>query len=77
MKDDNKKLYPYNDGRCYRMQYMPGSEQIAIANAEGFAWIGSTQTHDIYHNPVYRVRRYINKETKRFCETRDSQFVQS
>jgi hypothetical protein len=66
--DDNQKLNNYGDGRCYKLSYIAGNEQAAIAIAEGFGWCGSTDTHDIYFNSKYNVKRFINKNTKRFYE---------
>jgi len=69
-KDDNKKLHNYGDGLRVKIYWIDGNLGAAIAQAEGFGWTGSTDTHDIFTNHKYRVQRYINKDTKRFYEQR-------
>lgn len=69
-KDDNKKIHNYGNGQVRCIAYLPGGMQAAIAEAEGFRWTGSTDTHDVFTNHLYRTQRCINKETKRFYEQR-------
>ena len=66
--DDNRKLHNYNNGLRCVLHYIYGNEQAAIANADGFYWSGSTNTHDRFYNPKLRVYRFVNKDTKRFYE---------
>lgn len=71
--DDNKKLYNYSDGRCIRMGYIYGNHQAVKAIADGFIWVTSTNTHDVYFNRQVSVYRAINKDTKNFYEYRKAQ----
>lgn len=70
-KENNKKLHNYSQGRCMKLQYMAGAEQMTVAVAEGFIWKGSTNTHDIFKNDSMKVIRYIHKDTKNFYEVQE------
>lgn len=65
--EDNKKLHAYLRG-CVKLKYILGQEQTAVAVAEGFVWVSSTNTHDVFKNRELQVLRYINKNTKNFYE---------
>jgi hypothetical protein len=70
--DDNIQLLdyaPYRLGHA-RMLNLYGTYEIAIAIHDGFRWHRSTDTHDIFRHRELRIERAINKETKRFYETR-------
>jgi hypothetical protein len=67
--DNNVKLENYKGKylRCV-VQHLYGDQVKADAYAEGFYFKESTNSHDVYCHPEYRVLRYINKVSKKFHE---------